>query len=111
MPESKRMMKSETPREQPGSQRAQGRRALPKRRQGLERLRVQQAHPLLRRRDADDRRMGGLCPLAVCAGRLAQGRGISEHVQQVVLNLECQADWSRKTAQCLVQTRDRKSVV
>ena len=56
---------SATPREQPGSHRAQGRRALPKRRQGLERLGVQQAHPLLRRRDADDRRVGGLRPLAV----------------------------------------------
>ena len=48
--------------------------------------------------------MGGLRPLAVCAGRLAQGRRVPEHVQQVVLNLESQADWSRKTAQCLVQT-------
>ena len=40
----------------------------------------------------DDRRMGGFPPLSIGSGRFAQRRCITQHVQQIILDLECQAD-------------------
>ena len=59
-------------------ERTQRFRPLAERRQRIDRLTVQQPHSLLRGRDADDGRMGGLCALAVGSGRLAQRRRIAE---------------------------------
>src|SRR5579863_2165492 len=95
---------SEAAREQPVGQRAQGLGAISKRHQGSERLSVQQPHSLLRGCYADDGRVGGFGARAVCASGLAQRRGVSEHIQQIVLNLEGQTDWTRKTGQGLVLT-------
>ena len=78
---------------------------MTERRQSVGCLLVQKAHPLLRRGDSDDGGMGGFPAFAIGAGRLTQSQRISSHVQQVVLNLECQTDWSRKTGQRLVQKR------
>src|ERR1700730_883696 len=96
---------SVAPREQPVSQRAQRLRAMAERRQGPESLSVQAADPLLRRLDSNDCRMGRLGMLAIGMGWFAQRCRISDHIQQVVLNLECETDLSRKTVQRLVQAR------
>src|ERR1700687_1394243 len=49
--------------------------------------------------------MGRLRMLAIGMGWFAQRRRISDHIQQVVLNLECETDLSRKTAERLVHAR------
>jgi len=43
--------------------------------------------------------------LAIGMGWFAQRCRIADHIQQVVLNLECETDLSRKTVQRLVQAR------
>jgi len=58
------------------------RRPRAERHQGIERLRMQQADPLLGGLDADHGRVGGLGALAVRPGGLAKRRGIPEHIEQ-----------------------------
>ena len=53
---------------------------------------MQVAHALLGRRDADDRRVSRFGTLLVRAGRLTDGCRVSDHIEQVVLNLKCKSN-------------------
>ena len=66
---------------------------------------MQQMNPLLRGRDADHGRIGGLGVLPVGAGRLAERRCVADDVEQVVLNLKCQADGGGEASSAGIQAR------
>ena len=75
------------------------------RREGFHGLRVQAADLLLGCTHAEDGRVRRFAALAVGAGRLAERRGIGEHIEQIVLDLEREPDRGRESGERLREPR------
>src|SRR5512146_1213995 len=98
-------LRSIAPGQQPVRDAAKRIGAAAERREGFHGPRVQKAYLLLRGADAEDGGVSGLATLAVGACRLAESRGVREHIEQVVLDLEREPDRGRKTSERLLEPR------
>src|SRR5688572_21130013 len=94
---------------QPVGNARQRRCARPENRKRRQSARMQLVHPPARHFHADTRWIRCLVVSAVRAGGLTEQRGVAFDVQQVVLDLECQADGARELVERAFRSEEHTS--